>query len=248
MDEQSDTTLPSALRAAWGLRERHGKGPKPGLSLDRIVAAAMAVADADGLAAVSMGKVAAHLGAATMSLYRHVSAKDDLLALMADTAYGPPPEPTPDDDWRSGIARWAWAMLAGLRAHPWALDIPIRGLPTMPNEVAWTETALHALRATGLTQAERLSVLMLVSGYVRNQATMQAQIDAAFRASHASPDEAMASYSGMLRTLVDERRFPELTAVLASGVVDRADGPDDEFVFGLERVLDGIDVLVRSRM
>jgi AcrR family transcriptional regulator len=247
MDEQGDTTLPADLKAAWGLLERPGKGPKPGLSLGRIVAAGIAVADFEGLGALSMSRVAGHIGAATMSLYRYVSAKDGLIALMVDTAYGPPPATEPEDDWRAGLARWAGAMLAGFRRHPWVLDVPLSGLPTMPNEVAWTETALRALRDTGLNPGERLSVLMLVAGYTRNQATAQAQIAAAFSATHASPDEAMTAYAGMLREVADAERFPEIASVLASGVMDRADGPDDEFVFGLERVLDGVDVLVRSR-
>ncbi|HEY3748950.1 MAG TPA: TetR/AcrR family transcriptional regulator C-terminal domain-containing protein [Pseudonocardiaceae bacterium] len=246
MDEQSDSPLPAPLLAAWGLRGRPGKGPKPGLSVDRIVGAGIAVADSDGLGAVSMSRVAGQLGAATMSLYRYVAAKDDLIALMVDVAYGPPPSAS-DTGWRAGMAAWASAMLAGFRSHPWVLQVPIQGLPTMPNEVAWTETALTALRGTGLTAAERLSVLMLVSGYTRNQATMQAQIEAAFSASHTSADEAMASYSGMLRAVIDERRFPELSAVLATGVMDRADGPDNEFDFGLARILDGVDALVRAR-
>src|SRR5215469_11704523 len=83
--------LPAGLEAAWGLRGRPHKGPRPGLSLERIVAAAVRVADAEGLAAVSMSRVAAELGAAPMSLYRYVAAKGELLTLMVDAAYGPAP-------------------------------------------------------------------------------------------------------------------------------------------------------------
>ena len=74
--------LPDAIAAAWGVRERPHKGPKPALSLPRIVEAAVRVADADGLDAVSMGRVASELGAAPMSLYRHVSGKEELLDLI----------------------------------------------------------------------------------------------------------------------------------------------------------------------
>lgn len=81
--------LPASLEAAWGLRDRPAKGPKPGLSLERIVAAAVGVAASDGLAAVSMGRVAQELGASTMSLYRYVSAKDELYVLMQEAAVGP---------------------------------------------------------------------------------------------------------------------------------------------------------------
>src|SRR6266511_609170 len=96
MDEHSDggTGLPASLEAAWGLRARPSKGPKRGLSLERIVEAAVKVAASDGLEAVSMGRVAGDLGVSTMSLYRYVAAKDELLALMVDaTAASPPAAP-----------------------------------------------------------------------------------------------------------------------------------------------------------
>src|ERR1039458_8461205 len=83
MDEDTGTGLPASIEAAWGLRERPHKGPKPTLSLERIVQAAMHIAVTEGLGAVSMSRVATELGGATMSLYRYVAAKDALLALMA---------------------------------------------------------------------------------------------------------------------------------------------------------------------
>src|SRR5215813_7601732 len=135
--------LPASVAAAWGIRDRPHKGPKPGLSLERIVAAAVQVADAEGLAAVSMSRVAAELGTAPMSLYRYVAAKDELLALMFDAAYGPSPTGTGDDaGWRAGLSRWAWTMRAAMQRHPWVLHIPISGLSTLPNEVAWFEEGL----------------------------------------------------------------------------------------------------------
>src|SRR5215831_13321951 len=85
--------VPADVAAAWGVRERPHKGPKPALSLARIVDAAMRVADAEGLDAVSMGRVATELGAAPMSLYRHVSAKEELLRLMVDATWGDSPGP-----------------------------------------------------------------------------------------------------------------------------------------------------------
>ena len=69
---------------------------------------------------------AADLGAAPMSLYRHVSAKEELLTLMVDTAWGDSPDPLADEEgWRSGLSRWAWAMRASIRRHPWAIRIPL---------------------------------------------------------------------------------------------------------------------------
>ena len=94
--------LPPSIAAAWGLAGRLAKGPRPALNLDKIVSAAIAVADAEGLDALSMSRVAGQLGTATMSLYRYIAAKGELLDLMQDAAYGPPPE-VPDGqlDWRT---------------------------------------------------------------------------------------------------------------------------------------------------
>src|ERR1700743_3342724 len=83
-----DGELPTDVATAWGVRERPHKGPKPALSLARIVEAAVRIADAEGLDAVSMGKVAAELRAAPMSLYRHVAGKEELLRSMVDAAWG----------------------------------------------------------------------------------------------------------------------------------------------------------------
>src|SRR5688572_30415165 len=103
-----DSGLPPALAAVWGLRERPRRGPKPGLTLDAIVDAAVALADADGLGAVSMSRVAEKLGFTTMSLYRHVSSKDELLMLMMEAAIGAPtPSADPAPNWRAAMETFA---------------------------------------------------------------------------------------------------------------------------------------------
>ena len=243
----SDQGIPGSIAAAWGVRERPHKGPKPALSLPRIVDAAVRVADTEGLDAVSMGRVAAELGAAPMSLYRHVSAKEELLRLMVDAAWGDSPGPlAPGENWRAGLSRWAWALRTDARRHPWLVRLPISGLPIMPREIAWFEDALACMHGTGLTEARKASVIMLLSGYVRNLAATESDIAAAMLASGLSPDEWMSAYPRMLTKLTDPQRFPALTAFIAAGVFDTADGPDDEFTFGLDRILDGIEHLVQD--
>jgi AcrR family transcriptional regulator len=246
--EQHGTGLPASLEAAWGLRERPHKGPKPNLSLDRIVAAGVRVASSEGLAAVSMSRVAAELGAATMSLYRYVAAKDELLDLMVDAAFGPPPPlPGPEQGWRAGLSAWAWASRTAQRRHPWALRLPISGPPASPNQVAWMEALLGTLRGTRLTEAEKASTMLLLSTYVRGEAALSVDIEAAMRAADGSPQEIMPRYARLLRMLTDRDGYPALHAVLDAGVLDADDAPDDEFVFGLDRILDGIEALVRTR-
>ena len=255
--------LPGTVAAAWGVRERPHKGPKPALSLARIVAAAVQVADAEGLDAVSMGRVAAELGAAPMSLYRHVAGKDELRTLMVDAAWGSPPDGPPSggalssgamsdragpgEGWRAGLARWAWALRARGRRHPWVVRIPLNSLPILPNEVGWFELALACMRDTGLTEARKASVIMLLAGYVRNLATTEADIAAAIQASGLTPVEWMSSYPRILAGLADPQRFPALTQFIAAGVFEAQDGPDDEFIFGLARILDGLEALIGAR-
>jgi AcrR family transcriptional regulator len=241
----AEAEIPATVAAAWGVRERSQKGPKPTLSLARIVDAGVWVADSEGLGAVSMGRVAASLDTAPMSLYRHVSSKEELIKLMVDAAWGDSPGPLlPGENWRAGLSRWAWAMRAALRRHPWAAHLPISGLPIMPREIAWFEDALAGLAGTGLTEARKASVIMLLSGYVRNLAATEADIAAVVAASGLGVDEWMASYPRMLGQLTDPHRFPALTAFIAAGVFEAADPPDDEFIFGLDRILDGVGVLV----
>jgi AcrR family transcriptional regulator len=257
MTERNDTSpaadadppweLPASIEAAWGLRDRPHKGPKPGLSLRRIVEAGVRVAESEGLGAVSMSRVAAELGASAMSLYRYVSAKDELLDLMVDTALGDPPPARDGQGWREGLTRWAWGHRAALYRNPWALRIPIHGLPVTPNAVAWFENGLSCLADTDLGEEAKASVVLLISNYVRAEATMEADIGAAIAATQATPEEWMAYYGRLITTLTDPARYPAITKLLASGAFDRADDPSDEFVFGLTRILDGIAVLANDR-
>jgi AcrR family transcriptional regulator len=249
MDDQTVTGLPASIEAAWGLRARPNRGPRPALSLERIVAAAVRVAATDGLQAVSMSRVAADLGVSTMSLYRYVGAKDELLALMVDLTFeAPPARRGPEESWRGGLARWAWTELAVYRRNPWVLRIPISGPPVTPNAMAWLEVGLDCLRDTGLREDEKLSVMLLLTGFVRSQASLQAEVAAAQAAGSAPPDpELMGSYGRLLARLADPGRFPALHAVIAAGVFDEPDEDDYDFRFGLERVLDGIETLIDKR-
>jgi AcrR family transcriptional regulator len=242
MPGQEEPALPASLAAAWGVRERPSRGPKPGLSLERIVDAGVRVASTEGLGAVSMARVAQELGTSTMALYRYVAAKDELLALMVDAALGPPPQTDRNAPWRSALTHWTWAYHERLRRHPWALRVPVTGPPATPNQVAWMELALWSMRETPLTEDEKASVLLLLSGYVRNEATLTVELMTAGFLS----DEAMIGYSRLLATLTDPARFPALHALLAAGVFDRADPPEKEFSFGLERMLDGIAAFIET--
>ncbi|WP_030569061.1 TetR/AcrR family transcriptional regulator C-terminal domain-containing protein [Streptomyces aureocirculatus] len=246
------TGLPPSLEVAWGLRERPAKGPRPGLSLGRIVAAAIGVAAAEGIGAVSMGRVAKELGVSTMSLYRYVSARDELYVLMEDSAFGPPP-PTPDDvtGWRARLEWWARAQRAVFHRNLWLLRIPISSPPASPHALQWMERGLAALNGTGLDDGRRISVIMLVGGYVRNEATLMADLTAAVTARGETPAEVMRRYERTVGALIGTDpapgpdRYPALRRLLASGALGEPDdSPDAEFEFGLRCVLDGVEALL----
>jgi AcrR family transcriptional regulator len=247
-DNDNDNDIPASIAAAWGMYDRPRKGPKPGLSLEKIVEAAVRLAGTEGLAAVSMHRVAVDLGTSAMTLYRYVAAKDELLTLMFDAISGAPTAPlAPGEGWREGLTRWAWGVLTTYRRHPWALYIPISGPPATPNQIAWMEQGLHYLANTGLTASEKMSVIILLSGFVRNEASLSASLSAAVHAAGSTEQQMMAGYRQLLARVTENGRFPALQAVIEAGALDRPDTPDEEFEFGLERILDGIAVLMRAR-
>jgi hypothetical protein len=179
-----------------------------------------------------------------------VSAKDDLLTLMVDSALGPPPAAPPEEDWRTGLTRWAVGVRTAYHRHPWALRVPISSPPLGPNNVAWLENALVALRNTPLSEQEKLSSVLLVSGFVRNEVTLNLDLAAGAAAGAAgggpSEGQIMPTYARMLAALIEQGDFPALEDALASGALEDEDDPDSEFQFGLERILDGVAALIAA--
>ncbi len=190
-----------------------------------------------------MGRVAAELGASTMALYRYVPAKDDLLTLMVDTALGPPPwGDEPASGWRDGMERWAGGVRAAYLRHSWVLRVPVSGpLLLCPNNVAWLNDALACLAGTPLTEQQKLSAVLLVSGFVRNEATLSEDI-----AASSGGEPGVPGYGPSLAALIGPDGYPALRRAIASGALDDDDGLDGEYRFGLARILDGLDVLIRS--
>lgn len=237
-----DLQLPPSLELLWGLREPGSRGPRRGLTLERIVEAGIRVAQTEGLGALSMARIAKELGVGTMSLYRYVASKDELLTTMVDTGLGPPPPSVPGEDWRKGLMRWGVAVRAAYQGSPWALRVPISGPPLGPNNVAWLDNALAALADTPLTEQEKLSCVLLVSGFVRNDVTLA--LDFA-EASGSEPQ--MPGYGQLLAKLISADEMPSLHRAIVSGSLDDPDDPDAEFIFGMARILDGIEALMTGK-
>jgi AcrR family transcriptional regulator len=224
-----DEPLPRALEILWGAAAP-SRRPR-GLSRERIVSAAVELADADGLPALSMARLAERLGCGTMSLYRHVANKDELVMFMLSTAPGPPPGSTDSANWSDALSDWAIGLWDVYHRHPWVLQAAAAGPPADPGQLAWLNAGLTALADTGLTERDKLAALMAVLHYVRGAAAL------AIEAGRVDgPD-----YPRLLRRVLDADRFPALAAALASGAFD--DGDDDhlaDFRSGLRQLLDGI--------
>ncbi|TVT61805.1 TetR/AcrR family transcriptional regulator [Amycolatopsis rhizosphaerae] len=230
--------LPPGLTAAWVTTPRSRPGPKPSHSVAQIVAAAVELADTEGLAAASLPNIAASLGLTTNALYRYVSSKEELLILLADTGLGPPPAPRAGEtDWRAAVRHWAHAALERYRARPWLLDVSFRGGPVTPHHLSWTERLLAALSMAGLSDVDALGCARLVADFTRTTAErLRALTD---------PDSTdfpprAAGVRAFLSPLLAERDYPRLAALAASGEYPAATSVD----FGLDRILDGIAALL----
>jgi AcrR family transcriptional regulator len=236
--------LPPGVVQAWGLEPERRRGPKPALTLADIVAAAIDLADAEGLAAVSMQGVAKRLKFTAMSLYRYVSSKDDLLALMMDAAFGdPPPEIAGAPDWRTGCEAWAVAALERYRQHAWVLDIPISSMPMLPHQMLWLEVMLGVQRDTRLSGVEKLSVALLVSTYVMNVARLERDLLGNPQFVNA---DTVRQFEDQLQELLPPDTYPFLLAAVQERAFSEEEYETQEFRFGLDRILDGVEVLVRQ--
>jgi AcrR family transcriptional regulator len=228
-----------SLELLWKRQERPARGPKPGLSLDAIVNAAIAVVDTEGLTALTMSRVAAQLDVTTMALYRYVPGKEELIDLMIDNALGNPPQ-FEGRDWRTELGQWARTNLAVLQRHPWLLESIIRRVTVGPNWLAWVESALRAIANLGLDAREQLAVVVLVDGHVRSVAQISLGI--------AATREWAANFGEVLKRVSGDPRYAALAGAAAAGGFDQpAKGDPDTFEFGLQRLLDGIEAFSRAR-
>ncbi|MEU2834001.1 TetR/AcrR family transcriptional regulator C-terminal domain-containing protein [Streptomyces lavendulae] len=248
-----------AVRLLWGPPPGPpARGPRRGLTLEGIAGAGVAIADAEGLGGVSMQRVAAELAVTKMALYRYVPGKAELVALMAEAAM---PDPAAGLDaaleragsgWRERLGAWARELLAAFRAHPWLLRATVGARAVGPREVGWLERALAALEGCGLNGAESMDAVVLVAGHVRGIAEQERAVSAGGAAGAAvaggatggGPDVELGAVLGEVMRLRGAD-FPALGAALAS--VARDGGQDQALDFGLERILDGIGLLVAAR-
>ncbi|WP_265522311.1 TetR/AcrR family transcriptional regulator [Oerskovia flava] len=278
-DEQGtavDADMARVLDLLWKEQPRPRRGPKPALSLPRIVDAAVGIADAEGLAAVSMARIAEELGCSPMALYRYVDSKDDLLVLMTDTVARDLPDMPTDQGWRVGLEAWTRAQIRLAVERPWYLDLPLTAAPTGPTRLRWLDRGFAMLAGTGLGFGDKVQILGLVAQHVLGEARVQVEAHrAAVRAARlrsgvgddvpeSEIDPALvaqlnpyADFEELLARLADPQDFPALFSAAAEAAPDLSPGGagepvgdapvDDDAGVGIEILLDGVAAYIAKR-
>lgn len=221
-------------------------GVVPALSREGLVATGIAIADAEGLAALTMRRLAAEVGTGAMSLYRYVPSKEELVRLMLDAVFAeePPPDPGPPG-WRAKLALLARLQWDLGRRHPWIAQLvaSVTRPPLVPHAMAHTEWALGALEGLGLDATARLGVVMASTGYVIGMAHRWVLEADAEQDTGMTPDQWFASHDASMGEIFASGRFPRLDALGDDDVMDL----DTLFEFGLRLHLDGVAALIDER-
>ena len=222
-----------------------GRGPRPRTSLYEVVDAGVALADAEGLEALSIRKVAARLGIGAMSVYTYVPGRSELIELMIDRVYGEHGIPDPTLSWRARTESWMRATWRVYSAHPWLMDYNMARLPVGPNVLDVDESLYAAIYAAGFDGAENVAITNLIRWQLIGAARSVISDAAEERHTGVSAEAYWESRSSFWTTYFDEKRFPTMAAIWASG------GFDDPAGYDIGRMitwlLDGIERLADSR-
>ena len=232
----------------WGAAEAGRRGPKPSRSVDEVVEAAIGLADAEGLAALSMRRVAESLGLSPMALYTYVPSKSELIDLMVDRTAQEIPAPDASD-WRGRLeqlARGRWKMA---QRHPWLMEVGMHRPPLGPHVLAAAESALRAIDDLGLSEGEMDQLTTTIGDYVRGAVRAALEAHEVERLSGMSDEQWWAMNQPLLQNLIDPSTYPTILRIGQAYKAGRIAPPDHDrnFEFGLQRVLDGIAVFIAGR-
>ena len=237
----------------WGTQQVPSRGPKHALTSAQVVAAAVAIADADRtLADLSMRRVADALGVGTMSLYTYVASRDELIEMMLDSVYGEVVRDLPDGlttDWHHGIRAVADVNWALCLRHPWVLEI-FTGRPALgPNAIAKYDRELAAIDGIGLTDVEMDAVLTMLLTHVEGVARRRVEADQVVERTGITDRQWWEQVGPTFAQVFDATRFPLADRVgQAAGQAHRAaHDPEHAYRFGLDRLIEGVSAMVARR-
>ena len=234
-----------SLALMWELDQKPSRGPKPNLTLERIVTAAIQIADTEGLEALSMRRVAEALGVGTMSLYRYLPGKAELLDLMLDRISAPDPSiPSLGDEWRTAMETLGRGMWRLYLRHPW-LPFVDQSRPLLgPNSLDGFEFALHGLDDSGLTSQQKVNAIGLVEAFVSSAARLHHNAVTAEQRTGLSTEEFWEAQGPVVEKAMSTGRYP-LIATLEEDAF--ASTGEEFFEFGLRCLLDGLEAVVDQR-
>ncbi|WP_242608794.1 TetR/AcrR family transcriptional regulator [Actinomadura formosensis] len=235
------------LRLLWrSPQARSGRGRPPKVSLDKIVAAAMALADRDELDAMTMDRLAGSLGVGTMTLYTHVPGKAELVDLMVDSAWREL-DLTPSGSWRDQIEHYAKQNVALHERHPWLRIVSTVRPPLGPGLLARDNFLLAALSMTGLSAAETSAATDSIVTFVDGAAAALAEHTHAERISGQTGDDWWAARQVFWETIFDPARYPAIEQTWQNGGFNRnaAKAAANAFDLGLRALLDGITAMAQ---
>jgi AcrR family transcriptional regulator len=193
-----------------------------------------------------MNRVAQSLGFTAMSLYRYIPSKEDLLLLMQEAICDiDPPVEDACGDWRESMRDYVRKTIEVFRAHPWYGDMPISSVPITPNHLRIVDWALRTTRGLPLNDYEKMSTVLLLSSYARSCGVIQRDMDRAVQSGVSPEAFSGLSYTKALKKLVRPEIYPDLQPIVQSGAyteeTQNEAGTINDFEFGLERILDGIE-------
>lgn len=217
--------MPHYAKVAWTMTR---SSSSKGLNAHKITQAAIEIADHEGIDAVTIRAIANKTGFSTMAIYRHIESRDELMLLLVDATLGPAPTFT-DDTWQANVHAWAKKLLERYSVHPWALELPIAGIPTTPNHVSWVECILRILAPTDLSLQKRLDIALLIDGHVRQFANILPR--GSLQTNH------IASIQWLQEVAADIA--PTLIVALQQGAMQNQKGPD--FTAGIDTIIKGIE-------
>ncbi|GAA0712764.1 TetR/AcrR family transcriptional regulator [Dactylosporangium roseum] len=223
----------------WMRPEQTARGPKPAYSRARIAESAVRIADAEGLEAATMRRIAAEIGAGAMSLYRYVPSRDDLIVLMADRLMGEiDVEGLPSGDWRADLTRYANEVRAMWLRHPWIVTVHRSPHSYGPNQLLLIERVMGVLDAY-VSVDENLGLMAILNGYVEGAVRDEVSRAGEVRRSGLSESEWLARAYPYVLQLLESGKYPIFSKIAMEAGQMRL-SRDDQFRYGLERVLDCI--------
>jgi AcrR family transcriptional regulator len=225
----------------WMRPERAGRGPRPAHSRADIAAAAIRIADADGIEAVSLRRVAGELGTGTTTLYRYIATKDELFDLMIDSAIGERQPPAPTGDWQADLRVIAYENRAMALRHPWLATLPATRPVLGPNSLAWLEATYATVDTRGLDPDEAMAQVGTVLTFVRGHVLDELAEQEAARRSGMDMTTWLSAQARYGEMIFNSGRYPRLSRIMIEAETPHADDRFERaFRAGLEHILAGL--------